>query len=149
MKASRYIMMALGCGLLLAATPISAHHNASVKYDSAKPVTFTGKVTKVEWMNPHIHVYVDAPDASGKMVNWTVEGATPNQLYRRGWKRTSLKIGDTVTIEGVKARQVGLNHANARSVVLADGTKERACYFASSFAASEVERNSLHFVLGH
>ena len=123
MTASRYIMMALGCGMLLAATPLTAHHNASVKYDSTKPVTLKGTITKVEWMNPHIHVYVDAADASGKTANWTVEGATPNQLYRRGWKRNSLKIGDVVTIEGVRARQAGLNHANARSVVLADGKK--------------------------
>lgn len=123
MTGSRYIMMALGCGMLLAATPLTAHHNASVKYDSSKPVTLKGTVTKVEWMNPHIHVYVDAPDASGKVANWTVEGATPNQLYRRGWTRTSLKVGDTVTIEAVRARQAGLNHANARSVLLANGTK--------------------------
>lgn len=123
MKASRLLMMALGCGMLLAATPLTAHHNASVKYDSTKPITLKGTITKVEWMNPHIHVYVDAPDASGKTANWTVEGATPNQLYRRGWRRNSLKIGDVVTIEGVRARQAGLNHANARSVVLADGKK--------------------------
>ena len=123
MTGSRYIMMALGCGMLLAATPLAAHHNASVKYDSTKPVTLKGTITKVEWMNPHIHVYVDAADASGKIANWTVEGATPNQLYRRGWTRNSLKVGYAVTIEGVKARQAGLNHANARSVVLANGKK--------------------------
>lgn len=111
------------CGVLFAASSLAAHHNASTKYDSKKPITIKGKVTKVEWMNPHIYFYVDAADRSGKMANWAVEGSTPNQLYRRGWRRDSLKIGDMVTVEGYMAREPGLTHINSRSVVLADGRK--------------------------
>ena len=116
-------MFVILCGVFFTAASLGAHHNASAKYDPAKPITLKGKVTKVEWMNPHIYFYIDAADKSGKTSNWAVEGATPNQLYRRGWKRDSLKIGDTVTVEGVMARQPGLHHLNARSVVLPDGRK--------------------------
>jgi hypothetical protein len=123
MTTSKRILCAVACGLLIAAAPALAHHNANAKYDANKPITLKGKVTKVEWMNPHIYFYIDAADQSGKMANWAVEGATPNQLYRRGWKANSLKIGDTVTVEGVRARQPGLTHVNARAVVLADGRK--------------------------
>lgn len=115
-------MLIVVCGMLFAAAPINGHHNANAKYDPSKPITLKGTVTKVEWMNPHIYIYVDAAD-QGRKANWAVEGATPNQLYRRGWRRDSVKIGDTVTIEGLRARQAGLKHVNARSVVLADGRK--------------------------
>ena len=116
--------MFVGLGVFaFAAATVAAHHNANAKYDPAKPITLKGKITKVEWMNPHIYFYIDAADPSGKTFNWAVEGATPNQLYRRGWRRDSLKIGDTVTVEGVMARQAGLHHINARTVVLPDGKK--------------------------
>ena len=117
------MLLAAACGLLFLTAPLVAHHNANAKYDPNKPITLKGKVTKVEWMNPHIYFYIDAADRSGKTVNWAVEGATPNQLYRRGWKRDSLKVGDTVTVEAVMARQPGLHHVNGRSVVLPDGRK--------------------------
>ena len=123
MKRILFGMLGLLAGLLVAGSPVLAHHNGNAKYDSNKPVTLKGKVTKVEWMNPHIYFYLDAADQSGKMANWAVEGATPNQLYRRGWRRDSLKIGDTVTVEGYLAREPGLHHINGRSVVLADGRK--------------------------
>lgn len=119
---SRTILVVL-CGVFVAAASVAAHHNANAKYDSSKAITLKGKVTKVEWMNPHIYFYIDAADKSGKNANWAIEGATPNQLYRRGWRRDSLKIGDTVTVEGVMARQPGLHHVNARSVLLPDGRK--------------------------
>lgn len=117
------MILVVGCGVFFVVAPLVAHHNANAKYDSNKPITLKGKVTKVEWMNPHIYFYIDAADQSGRTVNWAVEGATPNQLYRRGWKRDSLKLGDMVTVEAFMARQPGLHHLNARSVVLADGRK--------------------------
>lgn len=110
-------------GALFAAAPLLAHHNGNAKYDSTKPITLKGKVTKVEWMNPHVYFYIDAADKSGKAANWAVEGATPNQLYRRGWRRDSLHIGDMVTVEGYMAREPALKHVNGRSVILADGKK--------------------------
>jgi hypothetical protein len=110
-------------GLLLAAQPAAAHHAGATKYDEKKPVTLKGTVTKVEWMNPHIYYYIDVKDSSGKAVNWAVEGAPPNVLYRRGWKKDSLKVGDVVTVEGFLPRQEGLHDINGRTVTLPDGRK--------------------------
>ena len=109
--------------LVVAALPLYAHHNGTAKYDPNKPITFTGKVTKVEWMNPHIYYYVDVTDAGGKVTNYAIEGGTPGGLYRAGVKKDSLKIGDTVTVSGFLARKEGLNHVNGRTVTFADGRK--------------------------
>ena len=110
-------------GIILAAQPVSAHHAGATKYDEKKPVTLKGTVTKVEWMNPHVYYYLDVKDSSGKVQNWAVEGAPPNVLYRRGWKKDSLKVGDVVTVEGFLPRQAGLHDINGRTVTLADGRK--------------------------
>ena len=110
-------------GIILAAQPVSAHHSGATKYDEKKPVTLKGTVTKVEWMNPHVYYYIDVKDSSGKVQNWAVEGAPPNVLYRRGWKKDSLKVGDVVTVEGFLPRQAGLHDINGRTVTLADGRK--------------------------
>ena len=88
-----------------------------------KPITFSGKVTKVEWMNPHIYYYVDVTDASGKVTNYAIEVGTPGGRYRAGVKKDSLKVGDTITVSGFLARKEGLNHVNGRNVTFADGRK--------------------------
>ena len=109
-------------GLLWAALPALAHHSFAAEYDAQKPIKITGTVTKVEWMNPHIYYYVDAKDASGKTTNYAVEGGTPNQLYRQGWRKDSLRVGDTVTVSGFRAKN-GSNTVNGRMVILPDGTR--------------------------
>jgi outer membrane usher protein FimD/PapC len=81
-----------------------------------------GKVTQVEWTNPHARFYVDVTDANGKVTNWNLELASPNVLKRNGWTRTSLKVGDEITVQGSRAKD-GASMANARTVVLADGKK--------------------------
>jgi hypothetical protein len=115
----RMIMIGLTASVLAAGSPAFAHHSFPAEYDAAKPITLTGKVTKVEWTNPHIFIYVDVPDdKTGGVVNWALELGGPNSLMRLGWKRDSLKAGDLVTVEGSLARD-GSPLANAQSIVMA------------------------------
>ena len=107
---------------LLAPVGAVAHHSFAAEYDSKKPVTLKGTVTKVEWTNPHARFYIDVKDESGTVMNWNLELASPNVLSRNGWTRHSLNVGDVVTVEGAQAKD-GSQMANARSVVLADGKK--------------------------
>jgi uncharacterized protein DUF6152 len=109
-------------GLLTAAVPVMAHHSFAAQYDSTKPIEFKGTVTKVEWANPHIYYYVDVKDKDGKVTNYAVEGGTPGQLYRQGWRKDSLKVGDEVTVSGFRAKD-GSNHVNGRRVTLPDGRR--------------------------
>ena len=112
----------LACASLGVAAPVLAHHSFSGEYDSTKPITLTGKVTKVEWTNPHARFYIDVKGDDGQTTNWNLELASPNVLKRQGWASNSLKEGDTVTVEGSLARS-GAKMANARLVTLADGSR--------------------------
>jgi hypothetical protein len=111
-----------GILLALGAVPALAHHSFAAEYDSTKPITLKGSVTKMEWQNPHARFYVDVTDEAGKVTNWELELGSPNGLMRRGWTRNSLKPGDTVTVEGYLAKD-GSKLANARNVTLGDGRK--------------------------
>jgi Family of unknown function (DUF6152) len=112
---------------------VLAHHSFAAEFDITKPVTLTGKVTKIEWTNPHAFLFIDVQDKqSGTVTNWEIEMGSPNGLTRLGWTRTLLKAGDEVTVEGSLGRNKA-NLANARSVVMtATGKKLGA---ASSEAA--------------
>ena len=121
------IRLALAALCVLASTAAYAHHSFAAQYDSTKQVTLQGTISKVEWMNPHVYFYVDVPDEAGTIVNWAVEGGAPNVLYREGWKPTSLKTGDRVTILGSLARD-GSRQVNALSFKLPDGR----CVFAGT-----------------
>ena len=107
---------------LLAAVPVVAHHSFAAEYDADKPIKVTGTVTKIEWTNPHCFFYVDVKNEAGKTENWGFEMGNPNALLRLGWTRNSLKQGDTVTVDGSRARDGSL-HANARVMVLASTGK--------------------------
>ena len=122
MRRQRFDFLTVVLGLLFASTPLLAHHSFAAEYDSKKPIKFTGSVTKVEFMNPHIYYYVDVKDANGKLTNYAVEGGTPGSLRRQGWGKDSLKAGDTVTVEGYMAKN-GSNHVNGRRVTLPDGRR--------------------------
>ena len=113
---------ALAFALLLAPIAALAHHSVDVEFDRNKPVTLKGSVTRVDWGNPHIWVFMDVKDATGKVENWGVEGGAPNALFRNGWRKDSLKVGDIVTVEGFRGRD-GSNRANANRVTLPDGRK--------------------------
>ena len=116
---------------LLAPVGALAHHSFAAEYDTKKPVSLKGTVTKVEWTNPHARFYLDVKDESGAVTNWNFELASPNVLTRNGWNRHTLNVGDTVTVEGAQAKD-GSQMANARTVTLADGKKVFA--FSSSDA---------------
>lgn len=110
-------------GAVLAAAPAMAHHSFAAEYDSKKPVTLKGTVTKVDWMNPHVYFFVDVEDEKGKVVTWGFELGPPNGLQRAGWTRNTMKVGDVVIVEGTLAKD-GSNQANARSVVMASTGKK-------------------------
>jgi hypothetical protein len=115
-------LCAAAAALLLATMRISAHHAFAAEYDENKLVTVSGTVTGIKWTNPHAWLYVDGKDASDKVTSWSFEMGSPNGLLHRGWKRTDLKKGDPVTVDGYRAKN-GSNVANARTVTLPGGRK--------------------------
>jgi hypothetical protein len=118
MKQKLVICMA---GLLLAAAlPLLAHHSFAAEYDGNAKLTLKGTVAKIDWMNPHIWIYIDAKDDTGKTTRWQCEGGPPNSLTRNGWTKDAVKIGDEVTIEGFRAKD-GTNTCNSRSMKMPDG----------------------------
>ena len=114
------LALAVTLGLLVATVPARAHHSFAAQYDRNKPVTLTGSVTRLEWMNPHVYFYMDVKDPAGNVTHWAIEGGAPNTLYRAGWRKDSLKIGEVVTVEGFLARD-GSNLANLSTVTVVAG----------------------------
>jgi len=110
---------------ILVSIPIFAHHNAATVYDVRKEVEvkLEGVVTKMEWMNPHIHFYVDVKDKNGKVTNYAVEGGTPNGLYRTGWRKDDLKPGTKIRIEGAAPSRDGSPRVHLGAVLLENGKR--------------------------
>jgi hypothetical protein len=109
-------------GAAFMGTQVAAHHSFAAQYDNSKPITLSGPVTKLDWINPHAFIFMDVKGADGKVVKWEIELGAPAMLMRNGWTRTSIKIGESVTVEGSLAKD-GSKLANARSVKLANGTR--------------------------
>ena len=104
------------------AVPVVAHHAFAAEFDADSPVEFSGTVTKVEWINPHVWIHLDVKKDDGTLENWAFEAGTPNVLFRRGFTRNSLLPGTDVLVDGYQAKD-GTNRANGRDITLADGTK--------------------------
>jgi len=98
----------------------AAHHSFAAEFDGTKPVRLVGRITRVEWTNPHSYFYLDVVDEKGNLTNWACEGASPLALTRRGWTKGDLKIGDTIVVDGYRARD-GSHFVNARRVTFPDG----------------------------
>ena len=112
----------LTVGLLLLGGSVSAHHSFAAEYDAEKPVTLSGTVAKIDWANPHIHFYLDVKGDTGTVTQWKLEGYPPNMLVRQGWARDTLKVGQTITVSGWRAR-IDPNLGAAREITFADGRK--------------------------
>jgi len=111
----------LAVALIFAVIPLSAHHSFAAEYDADKPVTLSGTVVKIDWANPHIHFYLDVKGDSG-VTQWKLEGYPPNMLVRQGWARDTLKVGQTITVSGWRAR-IDPTLGAAREITFADGRK--------------------------
>lgn len=104
-------------GVLVGTQQAVAHHSFSAEFDRAKPVKLEGVVTKVEWTNPHVWIYLNVKDANGKVTNWGAELGPPHGLQGGGWRRDTLKIGDVISLNGSLAKN-GTNRVNAGNVTL-------------------------------
>ena len=119
---TKVAVVVLSVGVLLAAMPVIAHHSFAAEFDSAQPITLSGTVTKMEWINPHawIHLAVKKPD--GTVENWEVETGNPSALIRRGFNRNSLPAGTEIVVQGFRAKDGGMR-ANGRDLTFKDGKK--------------------------
>jgi hypothetical protein len=116
MKSNLIKATLLVSGLLGVATSALAHHSFRAQYDSNKPVTLQGYVTKVEWFNPHVYFYLDVENPeTGKVEHWGIEMGPPHMLQNQGWKKNAMAIGEEMLVEATRARD-GSTTANARSV---------------------------------
>ena len=106
--------------LFVAAFPVAAHHSFAAEFDDKQPVTLEGTVVKFEFMNPHSWIHMDVKTEDGQVERWKVETGSTNALFRRGWRKDSLRTGDHVTIDAFRAKD-GSHTANASQVKLPDG----------------------------
>jgi hypothetical protein len=116
---TKYAVFVAMLSLLCSGAALRAHHSFSTEYDGAKTFNFKGTVSKVEWTNPHVRFYVDVVD-NGKTNTWNMELASPSALARNGWTSRTLKVGDSVSVEGYAAK-VAPFRGNVKSVITADG----------------------------
>ena len=117
----RRTLFALSVALVFSGLTVLAHHSVAATYDTDKKITLHGAVTQVEWKNPHVFYFLDVTDGAGKVTNWAIEASTPNQLYRAGWRKDDVKIGDTVTLTDALPARNGSPKASGGTLTLASG----------------------------
>jgi hypothetical protein len=114
------VCLLLAGGLLVAALPVGAHHSFAAEFDIDQPIKLKGKLTKMDWVNPHGWIYIDVTEPDGKVVNWAIEAGGPTALLRRGLRKTDFPEGLEVIVDGFRAKS-GAPKANGRTVTLSDG----------------------------
>ena len=140
MKNQKIGLIIAGAALLVASSPLRAHHAFAAEFDADKPVHFAdATVTKVELINPHSWIHVDVKLPDGKVENWAIEAGSPNILMRRGITRNTLKKGDKLVIDGYQAKD-GTNRANGRDLTLTNGEKLFLGSSSGTGAPYEVQR---------
>jgi hypothetical protein len=122
MRIQSTALVAVAMTCLYGSISLVAHHSFAAEFDASKPLKLRGAVTKVEWINPHIFMYIDVKNPDGTTTNWAVEGAAPNAMFRRGVRKDTLPTGVEVTVEGFQAKS-GKPVANGRTIVWPGGMK--------------------------
>ena len=119
---SGLLTTAAGIALLAATPPAVSHHAFAAEFDDTKPVKLRGKITKMEWINPHAWMHLQVTDEDGNTQNWMIEAGPPGALVRRGWSKSSVRPGTEVLVEGYQATD-GALRANGRDVTFPDGRR--------------------------
>jgi hypothetical protein len=121
-KQAIVMAVGIGVGLLMVGTSVDAHHAFSAEFDANSPVRLEGKITKMEWINPHAWMHLDVEKEDGTVESWMIEAGPPGALVRRGWSRESVVPGTEVLVEGYQAID-GAFRANGRDVTFPDGRR--------------------------
>src|ERR1051325_10787174 len=104
------------------AAPLVAHHSFAAEFDATQAIRLKGVLSKIEWSNPHTYFYIDVKDDNGTVANWGCEAGSPGALSRRGFKKGDIKLGDTIVVDGYRAKD-GSHLIDARRVTLPDGRR--------------------------
>jgi hypothetical protein len=104
MKQILRVSLLVACALVYFAKPVLAHHAFEAEFSDQKPISITGVITRVDWVNPHAYVFLDAKDESGRVANWSFETLPPGMLHRSGMSKEMLPVGQTITIDGYAAK---------------------------------------------
>jgi hypothetical protein len=115
-----FMLMVTATAVIAMALPVIAHHSFAAEYDADKPVTLTGSVSKMAWINPHSWIYIDVKKPDGSVENWAVEAGPPGTLVRAGFTKESLAAGTVIKVNGYRAKD-GALRANGRDITLPDG----------------------------
>ena len=118
----RIRLAAVVAGACLLLPAVWAHHAFEAEFDADKPVKLRGRVSRMEWINPHVWIHLDVKAADGSVASWMIEGGPPNALIKRGWNKRSLPEGTEVVVEGYQSKD-GALRANGREVMFPDGRK--------------------------
>ena len=123
------MFLTASAGLLWVSTPVFGHHAFAAEFDADTPVTLTGTVTRMEWINPHTWIHIDVKKPDGTVESWMIEGGAPNALFRRGFNKNSVPLGGEIIVRGYEAKGGGTLRANGREITFPDG---RRLFFGSS-----------------